>query len=207
MLEWLAPSFIYALVKDAWRALRGRRRNLSAAQILELRQKWRPLFEKEIWTNYKEKLREDVIVRDVRRLDKYPLADAKPRRISPWFRVGLIDTYHKGILLWLRTGTLVADNEKWRFTNYDVGEIGDIKVVLAGRVPFELIEAVDWQGDEYYAFPHIYCYFDARKKQPYEELVLCEERKRLDMPSYYHEIAKYDEVRRRSEKLGIRYFG
>jgi hypothetical protein len=207
MLEYLAPSFIYTLIKDLLSFVRGRRRKLTPSEILQLREKWRPQFENELWTNYKEGLRRDVIVRDVRRLDSYPNIDDTKKGISPWFRCALVDTYHKGALLWLSWGTLTrTEDEEWRFTNYNANEAGDIKVALIGKVPFELVEAVNWKGDEYYYFPHIYCYFDASKQQPYEELVFCEERERPNMPPYYSEIAKYDDVRRRSLPLGIKYF-
>ena len=78
---------------------------------------------------------------------------------------------------------------------------------MIGRVPFEQIEAVEWGGDEYYSFPHIYCYFDAKNKQPYEELVLCAENKHDDQPPWYSEVAKYEDALKRSRKLGIDHFG
>jgi hypothetical protein len=92
----------------------------------------------------------------------------------------------------------------WRFTDYKKGESGDIKVILIGYVPFENIESVDWRGDEYYGFPHLYCYFDARRKEPYEKLAFCEKREMTDIP-FYTEVAPYPAVRKRSRKLGLEY--
>jgi hypothetical protein len=57
-------------------------------------------------------------------------------------------------------------------------------VVLVGYVPFENIESVDWHGDEYYGFPHLYCYFDARRKEPYEKLAFCEKKEMNGIPFY-----------------------
>src|SRR5271168_1510919 len=95
MIEMLAPGFLYALAKDSWKAAFGGKRRLSAATIIELRQKWKPLFEAEVWKNYREKLRSDVVIRDMKRFDTYPdITEGKG--ISPWFRVGLVDTYHRG---------------------------------------------------------------------------------------------------------------
>lgn len=111
MLEFLAPSLVYNIAKDIWTTLRGKHRQLSPAEILGLREKWRPQFEKELWTNFKEKLRQDVIVRDVRRLDSYPELEEKAKGISPWFRVALVGTYHKGALLWLNSGTLTRSED------------------------------------------------------------------------------------------------
>jgi hypothetical protein len=147
MIELLAPGFIYSLLKDTWGALRRRRRRLSPAQILSLRQKWKPLFEEEIIKNHTQKLRKDIIIRGVKRLDDYPNVDEKKKGISPWFRVGLMGTYHKGILAGLRWGKLTRQGEDdWRFTDYK-SEKGDIKVILIGKIAFESIESVDWEGD------------------------------------------------------------
>ncbi len=205
MIEWLAPSFVYSVLKDALGAFRGRRRQLSAAQILELRQKWKPLFEEEIRKTDTEKLRKDVIIRDVKRLDNYPEVDCEAKGISPWFRVGLVGTYHKGILVGLRWGELTnhGNEEDWRYTNHKAGETGDIKAILIGRIPFENVEAVDWDGDEYYYFPHIYCHFDAKRKEPYEEVVYCVEKCLPGGLPFYVEVATYEKVRKLSDKLGI----
>ena len=51
-----------------------------------------------------EQLRPDVIIRDVLRIDDYPELSEK-KGISSWFKVGLLDTYDRGILLgleWVR---------------------------------------------------------------------------------------------------------
>jgi hypothetical protein len=41
MLELFSGSLIYSLLKDAWAAVRGRKRRLSPEQVLDLRQKWK----------------------------------------------------------------------------------------------------------------------------------------------------------------------
>ncbi len=83
------------------------------------------------------------------------------------------------------------------------GEKGDLKVLLMGRIPFEDIEFLDPNGDEYYGFPHIYCHFDAKKREPYEKLIFCvEKRDPYHSPSYV-EVAPYEQVRRLSKRLGI----
>src|SRR5207253_9654577 len=58
------------------------------------------------------------------------------------------------------------DGQHWRFTDVAAGERGEMKVVLLGTIPYDHIDSVDWDGDEYYGFPHIYCFF-AHKKEPY----------------------------------------
>jgi hypothetical protein len=206
MFEYLAPGFLYSLIKDAVSVVRQRRRQSSSSEIVELRQKWKPEFEKHILETRRQQLRKDVIIRDVKRLDHYPNIDEKSKHgISPWFRVGLMSIYHKGILVGLEWSKLTSDADgELLFTDYKKGEHGDVRVILIGYVPFENIVSVDWDGDEYYRFPHIYCYFDARRKEPYEKLAFCEERQ-LDHITYYTDVASYDDVRKRSRKLGLEY--
>jgi hypothetical protein len=203
LIEWLAPGFLYSLAKDGLGLLRGRRRRLSPAQVLELRQKWKPLFQEEIWKTHSQKLRKDAIIRDVKRLDNYPHVDAG-KGISPWFRVGLMGVYHKGILVWLNAGRLCLHTDgAYRHPRRSDDEEGDIDAALIGKIPFERIEAVDWGGDEYYYFPHIYCHFDAKRREPYEEIVYCREVSDSVGRPHYIDIAPYESVRRLSKKLGI----
>jgi hypothetical protein len=168
MFEWFAPSFAYTLVKDTWALVRGRRRNLSPSKVVDLRKKWKAEFESKIWETHKKSLRDDVIIRDMKRIDSYPDLDPEAKGISPWFRVGLVGTYHRGILIGHGGHTLTKhDGGHWRFTNYKAGEKGNIKVLMISSIPYENIDNVDWDGDEFYHFPHIYCFFD-HKKMPYE---------------------------------------
>ncbi len=152
-----------------------------------------------------KKLATDVIIRDMRRVDGYPDADAKRKGVSPWFRAGLMGTYHRGVLIGLRWETLTATpDSQWRFTRHNDGEKGDVNVVLIGHVPYENIESVDWDGDEYYGLPHIYCHFDARRKEPYEKLAFCEKRELDDIP-FYKEVALYKDVLKRSKPFGLKH--
>jgi hypothetical protein len=89
----------------------------------------------------------------------------------------------------------------WRFCNYSSGESSDINAYLVGLIPFERIVSMNWEGDEYDNIPHIYCHFTSKKKEPYEEIIICE-RRHLDQHEYYSEIAKYEQVRKLSKKKG-----
>ncbi len=171
MIEYLAPGFLYTLTKDLWGQIVPRRRNLSASQIVELRKKWKGEFEPRIWQDHQKKLRKDVIIRDMRRVDKYPDIDDKSKGISPWFRVYLVGTYHRGIFVAMSVGRLTqhSDGSRWRYTIYESGETGDINALLIGSIPYEYIDNVDWDGDEYYHYPHIYCFF-SNKLEQYEQL-------------------------------------
>lgn len=206
MIENLSVAFLYNLAKDALRYLGGRRKpKRTPEERIRLQREWKPVLEEIIITNWRDDLRSDVIIRDVRRFDNYPETTEK-RGISPWFKVDLIDTYHRGILIGLRWGELIEmEGGKWRFTNYQKNERGDIKVILAGKIPYEYIEHVDKDGDEYYYYPHIYCHFD-HKGEPYESVDFYVQKQNPGGRKFYVQVANYKEVRRTSKRLGIPHF-
>ncbi len=70
----------------------------------------RPKFEAEIFRCKKENLRKDVIICHVNRADKYPEV-AEGKGISSWFRVGLLATYHGGILVGRALWIVLTDSE------------------------------------------------------------------------------------------------
>jgi hypothetical protein len=201
MLVPVPPGFLYTLAKDFLGYVRGRRRRLTTAQLVAKREEMRQEIEEKLRENKRRAF--DVIVHDVKRIDEYPDLDEKNKGISAWFRCGLIDTYHRGILLGLSGIGLKYDERKQlRYVNYKNSEQPDINLMLTGYVPYENIEAINWDGDKIYNKPHIYCYFDHKKGQPYEKMAFCEERELNKMP-YYTEIAAYEPIFKRSKKLGI----
>ena len=197
MLEYLSPAFLYNLAKDACRLVSGRGRKLTPEHKIELRQKWKRRFEDEIIKNWREKLRSDVIIRDVRRVDNYPDTDEKSRGISSWFRLGLIDLYHRGIVVAFQWDRLIQSEDGiWREKDYEKDQEDGEKVILAGRIPFENIEAVDWEGDEYYYYPHIYCHF-TNKKEPYESVDYYVKIQNPNARPHYSELVNIKDVKRR----------
>jgi hypothetical protein len=181
-----------------WRFWRGRTRHLTPQEKLERRVKWKPQFEAWILEHNRKHLRHDCIVRDMKRLDCYPnIADE--RGISSWFRVGLIDTFEREIMVALQWTGLVKDQEGWRFGEYEMEKDNMVNLMFTGFIPYENIEIVDWDGDQYYSYPHLYCYFDF-KGQPYERLGYCEKRN-LDEFIYYTEIVSYESVKKHTKKL------
>lgn len=204
MLEWFAPGFLYNAGKDLLRLVWPKK--LTPEQVIERRQKWKPLIEAEIVRNWRDNLRKDVVIRDVRRVDKYPDIDEDAKGISPWFRLGLIDTYHRGILVAFGWARLIEEPAgRFREKQYGVKDEDGIKVILAGKIPFENIESVDFDGDEYYYYPHIYCHFSIRG-EPYESVDYYEERQNPGGRPYYVHIVNRDEVIARSPNLRKRTF-
>ena len=164
----------------------------SNAERIQHREKLRKAFEDEIYKCRAKNLRQDVIIRHVDRVDNYPNTDDE-KGISAWFRVGLLDTYDRGIVLGLRYGGLVECEGGYRFADWANGEKADVRACLMGDVPYDSIEAVNMDGDKYYYFPHIYCHFDFNG-EPYERLWFCE---KIDQPHghpYFNHLADYEDV-------------
>src|SRR5262249_32120801 len=140
-----------------------------------------------------------------KRIDRYP-HDTSTRggKVSPWFRLGLIDTYERGFMAGLSWYGLITDQKTGdlRYPDDKKGEQSDVNLMLTGYIPYENVESVDWEGDKYYSYPHIYCYFDF-KGVPYERMGFCD-RRELHGHEYFTEIADYNAVRKLSRKLGIK---
>jgi len=179
-------------------------KTFTSGELIKHSEELRKQFKDEIYKNTTKELRKDVVVRHVNRMDSYPEVE-ETKGISPWFRAALLDTYHKGILVGLRFGSLMESPDGYRFRNHKAGEDGDIRVCLVGKIPFEFIEGVNWDGDEYYSFPHIFCHF-ANKGEPYQELVFCEEVDMGNGHSYYKEVSSYQDAENNSIGTGATYF-
>lgn len=172
--------------------------------LIRHRQKFRKLFDEEIHKCRTKRLKQDVIIRHVNRMDSYPDTKEKGKGISSWFRARLLDTYNNGIMVALRFYKLSMSPNGYRYSNHSKGEEGDIEVFLVGKIPFEFIEEVNFDGDDYYNKPHIFCHYK-NKGEPYEEIIFCEE---IDMGNghqYYKEVAKYAEVEKNSKNEDLSY--
>jgi hypothetical protein len=192
----------WSAVSGGWKFWRGRKRRLSPQETLTLRAKWKPLFREWLQLHNHRELRTDVIIRDIKRMDSYP-ETTETKGSSAWLRSGVIDTYEKGIMLGLGTKELVYDEQKDVYYFPPKEERGNTKLMFTGFVLFENIECVDWDGDQYYSYPHIYCYFDGKNKHPCERLSFCE-RRTLDEHTYFTEIIPFEEVRLETERRGIK---
>jgi hypothetical protein len=203
----LSVSFLYGIARDIWKAIQGRRRVLSPTAVIGLREKWQPLIASKIRERRANRLRRDVIIRDVKRVDNYPDSARPEKGISSWFRAGLVGTYHRGIQVGLQYEGLCWDEsaKKWRYADYTKHEESDITAALLGLIRYENIESINWEGDEYYSFPHIYCHFVESKNQPYERLAFFERNEENDR-EYFTEIADYNSVEKFSKKLRVGHY-
>jgi hypothetical protein len=201
MFELFGGSLIYSLLKDAWAAVRGRKRRLTPEQVLDLRQKWKKEIEPKLWERTQEKLRMDVIIRDVKRLDEYPDSrNDKPGRISAWFKVGLSSTYHNGIEVNLGLYGLVKDEAGWRLPKK--GEGGQVTVAMVAAIPYERIEKIDWSGDTFYGNSQVYCHFEGKHGTPYDEMFYGTLEQNPGGPYFYLKVATGEEVEENSRAAG-----
>jgi hypothetical protein len=192
---------VWGLTSYLWRWARRNKRTLTSQQKLELRLKWKPEFEGRVYRQRKEHINDEVIIRDMQRIDQYPNSRGG-KGISAWFRGYLLSTYEKGIMVGLSWEELkIVDDDQLRFCNWQ--EEGDVTLMRTGFIPYEGIEQVDWEGDRHYPDPHIYCYFDQSKRQPYAHIRFCEEREN-SYTKYWVEIADYQDVRELSRKMKVR---
>ena len=111
----------------------------------------------------------------------------KEKGISSWFKVEIKGLYHKGIEVFLSSPQYITQNGKgeWTFAK-DKNIQKKTLAYQVGRIPFEFIGYVNWDGDEYYNVPHIYCHFKGKRKQPYETIVYYH--KELPNSNYLFEV-------------------
>ncbi len=152
------------------------------------------------------KFRRRVIIRDVDRVSSYPEV-AEEEGISPWFKVELANLYHRGVQVILNVGDVtLCDDGTYRFCDRSKGENGDERVFLIGEIPFSNIVTVNFDGDEYDYFPHIFCHFSEPKGEPYERLIICKKIEISHGHVYYSHIELFEKIQKNSEKHGVKYF-
>lgn len=203
MLEFLGGSVIYSVLKDIWGAIAPKKRRLTPEQILQLRQKWKKEIPPILWERSQKKLRLDVIVRDVKRLDHYPDNTAPNRKgISAWFKCGLAATYHNGIEVNLGWYGLVKGADGWRLPGDEGREKSDVTVAMVATIPYERIESIDWTGDDFYGNSQVYCHFDAKDGTPYDDMFYATLEQNPGGPQFYLKVATEAEVKKNSLKAG-----
>ena len=201
MIEGSVLGLGYNLLKDMAGFVLRRRRRLSPDEILQRREKLKPIFEKELYRCRQENLRHDAIIYDALRLKQYPHS-ANSKGISAKRKVSFVDTYHGGICVSLGVLEIVFDEGVggWRWINDLRSDPDYVNADLIGFIPYELISSVVIEGDEYSPFPIIFCHFDI-KGLPYERQIYCLEQK-SPHSLYFDELATADEVKLASQKAG-----
>lgn len=191
---------IYGILKDLLSFVFKRFKKTDPTVLLKQRQEWRSEFEKHLQKKKAELIYGEAIIRDISRMDNYPKVIDDKKGISSWFGVEVKDLYHRGIEVILRIDGLVyiENLRQWRYSTDEENNI--VNAYLVGQIPFDVIRGVEWNGDEYYRCPHIFCEFNKKEKQPYENLVYYV-LQGLDEHRYFTEIAKLDDVVKWNKRL------
>ncbi len=198
MIDILGP--FYEILKDVLSFIIKRFQKPDPAVLLKQRQEWRLEFERHLQKESNTLIYGEAIIRDISRMDNYPDIDDCKKGISSWFKVEVKGLYHRGFEVILRIdGLIYIENlRQWHYSTN--GENGIVNAYLVGQIPFDVIRGIDWNGDEYYRFPHIYCEFNRKKKQPYENLVYYA-LQGSDEHRYFLEITKLDNVANRKKRF------
>jgi hypothetical protein len=140
--------------------------------ILERREELRREFQSNLPVKNRYGVHCDAIIRDIKRMDSYPDTEAAEKGISAWFKVEVKGLYHRGIAVFIGHPIYIKRDVKDRWVVTDHEDPDDRKELAypVGQIPFDQIEYINWQGDEYYECPHIYCRFTAFRGQPYESI-------------------------------------
>ena len=111
----------------------------------------------------------EAIIRNLRRFDSYP--DHQPKKGKfPWFYVEMKGLYHRGIEVFIGTRKRI---NKDMYGTYKFTESTDSNTeigYLVGRICFDDMAYVDWNGDENTPIPHIFCRYNRFKQHPYENI-------------------------------------
>jgi hypothetical protein len=116
--------------------------------------------------------RGDAIVQDIARLDQYPAAPGGDIGISAWFKVEVKDIYVSGLEVFIEPPVHVTRSKRsgeW-VECHDDSDPERILAYAVGRIPYDKIVRIDWDGDGHYRGPHIFCRFDGIAGGPYEDI-------------------------------------
>jgi len=128
------------------------------------------------YTHYEPRMKfsvGEIIIRDIDN-DTYPDFNKK-KGISEWFKVELYNLYLNGIEIYLYHPRELIYNENY---NWDLlhqendnrkKKYKSISVNMIGRISYSNILEYDFDGDNYYPMPHIFCRFDLNE-MPYESI-------------------------------------
>ena len=148
----------------------GRFKKPAPASVLKHRLDLRNDFQQNLPAPNNLGIRGEAIIRDLDRMDSYPNVDLRRQGISPWFEVEIKGLYERGLEVFIAMPRRIR---KDMYGEWKISDPGDEEGILAyqvARIPSDVIEYVDWDGDAYHRTPHIYCHYKF-KGGPYEEIV------------------------------------
>lgn len=155
---------------------RGERQRANADARVKHRLAIKEQMQEDFAPMYRGEVEAEVLIRDAdRQPDGWPDGDWKCRwrRLSPWFKVGVMRPYANGMTAVLRLDQVLVDGDIARSQTKHDEEEGEL-VRVVGRIPYEAIVAIDRDGDGHFSGPHVYCHFDHGHK-PYAQILVYRE--------------------------------
>lgn len=168
-MEIFNVTAMYAAAKDVVRWLY--RERISASDLLAARTKWAPTFQSRVYKQRQERLRQDAVVVNVKKLRDYDVGRDTKRGISNFFKIGLVRAYDKEIAALLQITHVRQLDDGWVTAHYR--EEDAIKAYLVGFIGYENIVDVHWDGDDSTGLPVIYCRFREKNGTPYNRVSFC----------------------------------
>jgi hypothetical protein len=137
---------------------------------------------------------EEIIIRDIKRMDDFPNVEQDSVGISEWFKLDVLGFYDRGIEVFLSDSrSAVQTEDGWRLLPFLEHPPDAIYTACVGRIPFHFIERIDWsRSDPYYFAPHFYCHFIGPLRGPYED-VIYKAKLYPRVSEYYSELGLHSE--------------
>lgn len=189
-------SFLYRIFQDLINFVLRRSKKAPPVEKLQRNQKLKDELQEKFDLHPQHPLKEpiDVLLRDIDRIDEYPEENVKERksRVAPFFKVTLRALYHQGIEVYNCSAAVeIKRNHKtgvWEMA--EKGVKGEAKAYSVGRIRFDWIDHVNYEGDEYDCTPHIFCKFK-NKGFPFEECRIRKLEMRNGRVAYTNDVGAY----------------
>jgi len=114
----------------------------------------------------------EILVVKLGKHDEYGKPDKRiiGRGASDWFKTEVKELGDRGLEVYTSLQYVKIRKEKAYLVHPDRTK-GAIKVWVVGRIPYERIAHIDWEGDPGYSSPRFYVRYDWRRN-PYREIAL-----------------------------------
>lgn len=143
-----------------------------------------------------------ALLRDIKRQDRYRPDQETSYGGSGWSVVEIKDLYFNGLEVYDAPWKYVEYSEVFeRWQEVATPTTTSIMAIIVGRIPFSNIVRINWEGDEFYAYPHIYCRFNGVTHTPYEEIVLYKQMSDDD-PDYLMQVTGTNQWNRPLGRVG-----
>lgn len=167
-MDWI--STFLGPVLDGLKWIFKKFRRPDSVEVLKRREKIQKDFESNLPRLNEYSNRGEAIIRNIKRFDSYPEINEKEKGISSWFKVEIKGLYHRGVEVFIGIEAAAEVNGQWKLQDNKKRTEDSTNVFLVGHIPFDSIEYINWNGDQYYNFPHIFCKFNGLQGGPYEAI-------------------------------------